>query len=159
MHIAAEDLAALAFKSVDFSTVRPNGQKTAATGGSLTLLPGRVLHQPERDMRVVRKGEMNYAERDETVHLSQADADRAGIRQGDRVRVIAADGGTLVTGAARTDFPHEGYVAVTELFARIASAMQDSDDPDPSPTVPGLELRSVTLVKAPVREEAGVAAD
>jgi anaerobic selenocysteine-containing dehydrogenase len=102
---------------------------------------------------------MNYAERDELVHLHQADAERAGIKHGDRVRLVANGGQAAVTGEARLDLPHEGYVAVTELFARVASEMQDSDNPDPSPSVPGLELRSVTLVKAPVREEAGVAAD
>ncbi len=125
----------------------------------LVLLPGRVLHQPEREMRVLRRGEMNYAERDETVHLNTADADDAGIKAGDRVRIIADGGAEVITGFAKLDMPHAGYVAATELFANVASEMQDSTDPDPSPSVPGLELRSVTLVKAPVSSGTEVAAD
>ncbi len=125
----------------------------------LTLLPGRVLHQPERDMTVLRRGEMNYAEREEIVHLNSADADDAGIKAGDRVRIVAEGGAEVVTGTAQLDMTYRGFVAATELFANVASAMQDSADPDPSPSVPGLELRSVTLVKAPVSSGTEVAAD
>ncbi len=127
--------------------------------GGLTLVPGRVLHQPERDMSVLRRGEMNYAERDEVVHLNGADADRAGIEAGDRVRIVTVGGTEVLTGFAVLDMPHSGFVAATELFASIASAMQDSTDPDPSPSVPGLELRSVTLIKVPVSSRTEVAAD
>ena len=102
---------------------------------------------------------MNYAEREEVVHLNSADADKAGIKRGDRVRIVAEGGGEVITGLAELDMPHQGYVAVTELFATIASAMQESTNPDPAPGVPGLELRGVTLVKAPVRRGTEVAAD
>lgn len=126
----------------------------------LTLLPGRVLHQPERDVQVMRRGDMNYAERDEIIHLHKDDADDAGIGSGDRVRVTVADGeAEVITGFAELDMPHRGFVAATELFANVASAMQDSTDPDPSPSVPGLQPRSVTLTRAPVSSEAEVAAD
>jgi hypothetical protein len=50
-------------------------------------------------------------------------------------------------------------VSVTTLFAEVASRMQDDDIPDPAPRVPGLELRKVTLGKAPARQEAELAAD
>lgn len=125
----------------------------------LTLLPGRVLHQPEREMQVLRRGEMNYAERREVVHMNSADADAAGIKAGDRVRIVAEGGSEVITGFAKLDLAHSGFVAATELFANIASTMQDSNDPDPSPAVPGLELRSVTLIKVPVTSGAEVAAD
>ena len=142
------------FKELEFTAALP-----VKTGKGLTLLPGRVLHQPQRDMKVSRRGEMNYAERDEVVHLNSADADEAGIKRGDRVRVVAEGGSAVITGSAELDLPHQGYVAVTELFATIASAMQDSTQPDPSPSVPGLELRGVNLVKAPVSSGTEVAAD
>lgn len=125
----------------------------------LTLLPGRVLHQPEHEIKVARRGEMNYAERNETVHLNNTDADEAGIRAGDRVRIVAENGSEVVTGFAQLDLPYSGFVAATELFANIASEMQDSTDPDPSPSVRGLELRSVTLLKVPVSSGTEVAAD
>ena len=146
------------FRELDFKAEIP-----VKNGGGLTLLPGRVLHQPERGVKVSRRGDMNYAERDELVHLNSADAEQAGIKQGDRIRVVAEGGQNggreVITGSAEIDLPHRGYVAVTELFATIASAMQDSTQADPSPSVPGLELRSVNLVKAPVRSGAEVAAD
>jgi formate dehydrogenase alpha subunit len=125
----------------------------------LTFLPGRVLHQPERDMNVERRGDMNYAQREEIVHLNRDDADEANISNGDRVRVLAQGGTEVIVGVAALDMPYRGFVAATELFANVATALQDSNEPDPAPSVPGLSLRSVTLVKAPARQEAEVAAD
>jgi predicted molibdopterin-dependent oxidoreductase YjgC len=142
------------FKELEFKAEAP-----AKNSSSLTLLLGRVLHQPSREVNVTRRGEMNYAERDEVVHLNSADADEAGIKRGDRVRVVAGGGSEMITGSAELDMPHQGYIAVTELFATIASAMQDSTLPDPSPSVPGLELRGVNLVKVPVSSGTEVAAD
>ena len=142
------------FKELDFEA-----ETLEKKGSGLTLLPGRVLHQPQRDVKVSRRGDMNYAERDEVVHLNSADADEAGITRGDRVRVMAMDGGELLTGSAELDLSHRGYVAVTELFATIASGMQDSTQPDQSPSVPGLDLRGVRLVKAPISAGTEVAAD
>lgn len=142
------------FSDMEFEVKAPDAQ---ASG--LTLVPGRVLHQPDRDVNVLRRGEMNYAEREEIVHLNSEDAEQAGIKSGDRVRVLADGGTEVIIGQAAIDMPHKGFVGTTELFANIASAMQDSTDPDPAPSVPGLELRSVTLVKAPVSSGTEVAAD
>ena len=149
-----DSASAVAFKPVPFAEVPVSLDRE-----SLTLLPGRVLHQPERDMEVVRRGQMNYSKREETVHLHESDAEVLAIKQGDRVRVRAGDGGEVVTGTARLDLPHRGMVSVTTLFAEVASRMQDDDIPDPAPRVPGLELRKVTLGKAPARQEAELAAD
>ena len=130
-----------------------------ARSTGLTLLPGRVLHQPERDMSVERRGEMNYARRQEIVHMHRADAEQANIKGGDRVKVVSNGGQEIIVGVAALDMPHAGFVAATELFANVASALQDSNEPDPAPAVQGLSLLSVTLVKAPARQEAEVAAD
>lgn len=151
---ASEDHVFPEFKEVVFKA-----EPVANAGNGLTLLPGRILHDPEHSLTVERKGDLNYVRREELVHLNSADADRAGIRKGDRVRIVADGGGEVVTGVAELDMPHEGYVAVTELFANIATAMHESTDPDPAPSVPSLELRSVTLMKAPVSSGTEVAAD
>jgi len=65
--------------------------------------------------------------------------------------------GTAVTfvGYAKLNSPHTGLVSITTLFGEVASAMQDSDDPDPAPHVRGLPLMAVSLVKVSV--PAGVA--
>ncbi len=153
LHAGGDSAEMPEFTEIEFEVKAPPAPE------SLTLLPGRVLHQPERDMSVVRRGDMNYAEREEVVHLNQADAKKAKIKAGDRVRIVGEEGAELVAGVAQIDMPHAGYVAATELFAGVASALQDSSDPDPSPSVPGLALRSVNLVKARARRKTEVAAD
>ena len=130
-----------------------------AKAPGLTLIPGRVLHQPDRDINIERRGEMNYAKREEIVHLHRTDAEQANIGNGDRVSIRVEDGTEVVVGVAALDMPYSGFVAATELFANVATALQDSNDPDPAPAVQGLPLRSVTLVKAPAHQEAEVAAD
>jgi predicted molibdopterin-dependent oxidoreductase YjgC len=129
------------------------------TKGDLILAPGRVLHQPEREVTVIRRGRMNYVEREELVRLHPDDASSAGVKEGERVRITGPDGGVLAEGTASLDSPQPGLVNVTTLFAEIASAMEDSQDPDPSPRVPGLSLKRVKLAKVPARREAEVAAD
>jgi formate dehydrogenase alpha subunit len=125
----------------------------------LTLIPGRVLHQPDRDIDIERRGEMNYVRREEIVHLHLTDAEQANIGNGDRVSVRIEDGTEVVVGVAVLDMPYSGFIAATDLFASLATALQDSNEPDPAPSVQGLRLRGVTLVKAPARQEAEVAAD
>ncbi|MEX0760852.1 MAG: molybdopterin-dependent oxidoreductase [Dehalococcoidia bacterium] len=144
----------LALKAAPFPSEAQNGTKAP-----LVLAPGRVLHQPERDPEVVRRGDMNYIERDEIIRIHPDDATDLGINEGDRVDVSDWDGGTLVNGVARLDSPQRGMVGVTTLFGTIASAMYDSDDPDPSPRIPGLSLKRIRLMKVPARQEAEVAAD
>lgn len=146
-------------KLPDFTDMEFDMKVPERASQGLTLVPGRVLHQPEHEMKVLRRGEMNYAERNEIVHLNSADADEADIQTGDRVRIVADGGSEVITGYAALDMPYRGYVAATELFANLASAMQDSTEPDPSPSVPGLELRGVTLAKVPVGSGTEVAAD
>jgi len=122
----------------------------AVPGYPLTLVQGRVLIQPERDPKVAKRGNMNYIAREETISVHPEDAAAAGIRDGDMIDV-AAETGTVVSGRARLDSTLQGIVSVTALFGGVASAMQDSIQPDASPYVPGLPLRRVKLTKIAAR--------
>ena len=128
-----------------------------------TLAHGRVLLRPEEDMRVVRDDQdMNHVERDTWIEVHPEDASTLGVSEGDRVAITAepdASASRLPDFAfVRLSSPHRGFVSVTTLFAELATGVQNSDDIDTSPSVRGLPLRHVSLAKAPVLREAGVAA-
>jgi formate dehydrogenase alpha subunit len=125
----------------------------------LTLAHGRVLHEPDHAVDVENRNGMNYITRDNYVQIHPDDASDASIMDGDMVELRGRPGqdGTAVTfvGYAKLNSPHTGLVSITTLFGEVASAMQDSDDPDPAPHVRGLPLMAVSLVKVSV--PAGVA--
>lgn len=126
----------------------------------LLLAHGRVLQDPTRGVRVKKEGEINRLDRDEIVELHPEDARALGISSGDLVDVRSrprSDGGSdLFTGVARLTSPHRGMIAITTLFASVASDVEQSQHPDPAPRVRGLPLRQVVVSKAPV---AATAAD
>ncbi|NQW17784.1 MAG: molybdopterin-dependent oxidoreductase [Chloroflexi bacterium] len=124
-----------------------------------TLAHGRVLHVPDHPVDVENRDGMNYISRDSYVHLHPNDASSAGISDGEMVELRSKpdqDGNTVTfIGYAKLESPHPGLISVTTLFGEVASAMQDSDDPDPAPRVRGLPLMAVSLTKVSV--PAGVA--
>jgi predicted molibdopterin-dependent oxidoreductase YjgC len=129
-----------------------------------TLGHGRVLMRPEEDIRIVQdERNMNHVERDTWIEIHPEDAADLGVVAGDRVTITAqADGSASPlpeTGLIRMSSPHRGFVSVTTLFAEVVTGIQDSDGIDTSPSVRGLPLRQVSLAKAPVLREAGMAAD
>ncbi|NQU96585.1 MAG: molybdopterin-dependent oxidoreductase [Chloroflexi bacterium] len=113
------------------------------------LVPGRVLHQPDRKVEVIRKGRMNHVYRHEYVEVHPEDAGQLGIREGDRVSVAGPELDGTIEGTARLTSPQRGLVGVTRLFGSVACEMQDSGNPDPVPSVPGLTLCRVSLSKVP----------
>ena len=113
------------------------------------LVPGRVLHQPDRKVKVIRKGRVNHVRREEYVEVHPEDAQQLGIHEGDRVAVAGPELDGAIEGAARLTSPQRGLVGVTRLFGSIASEMQDSDNPDPVPAIPDLTLCRVSLSKVP----------
>ena len=123
-----------------------------------TLAHGRVLHQPERDLAVVSREGVNYIQRDEFIEIHPEDAGELGIEEGDLVDVRArpqpGEAAAVVTGYAKLSSPQRGLVCLVTLFGHVASAMQDSGDPDPAPRVTGLPLRNVAIAKAPVMKQA-----
>ena len=124
-------------------------QKASRNG--LVLAHGRVLSQPERPVGVMRQGQMNYLDRVEEVQIHREDARALSISRGDSVVIQDGNGSTLASGVAALNSPQPGLVSITTLFGEVASEMQDSDNPDPSPRIPGLPLTPVRLVKAPER--------
>ena len=114
-------------------------------------------------MRVVRDDQdMNHVERDTWIEVHPEDASTLGVSEGDRVAITAepdASASRLPDFAfVRLSSPHRGFVSITTLFAEVVTGVQNSDDIDTSPSVRGLPLRHVSLAKAPVLREAGVAA-
>ena len=117
----------------------------------LMLAHGRVLSQPDRPVGVLRHGEMNYLDRVEQVEIHRDDARALSISRGDSVEVKDENGSTVASGVAALSSPQPGLVSITTLFGQVASEMQDSENPDPSPRIPGLPLRPVRVVKSPAR--------
>ena len=109
------------------------------------LVPGRVLHQPERDVEITRTSRLNHVKRDEIVEISPADANSLDIRDGDWIEVESA--ADSVRGVARLTFPHRGVVSVTTLFGELAANLDESQNPDPMLSVSGLAVRPVSLRK------------
>ena len=122
----------------------------------LMLAHGRVLSQPERPVGVLRHGDMNYLDRVEEVKIHRDDARALSISRGDSVEIKDEDGSSVASGVAALSSPQPGLVSITTLFGQVASEMQDSENPDPSPRIPGLPLRPVRVVKSPERVAARV---
>ena len=123
----------------------------------LTLAHGRVLHQPGHAPRIVSRDGKNYIERDELIEVHPEDARELGIEEDDlidvRARPEAGQPNAALTGYARLTSPHRGLVCAATLFGAIATAMQDSEDPDPAPRISGLPLRRISVAKSPVLAE------
>jgi predicted molibdopterin-dependent oxidoreductase YjgC len=136
----------------------PNGEYP------FTLGHGRVLLRPEEDVQIVRdERSMNYIERDTFIEIHPEDAADLDVSEGDRVAINAQQDSSASLlpdfGYVRLSSPHRGFVSVTTLFAEVVTGIQDSGDIDISPSVRGLPLRHVSLAKAPLLREAGIAAD
>ena len=124
----------------------PNGSRNG-----LVLAHGRVLSQPDRPVGVKRNGQMNYLDRVEEVGIHREDASALSISRGDFVEIRDESGSTVASGVAALNSPQPGLISITTLFGEVASEMQDSENPDPSPRIAGLPLRSVRVVKASER--------
>ena len=109
------------------------------------FVPGRVLLQQDREMEVV-KGKRNRIKREEWVEVNPDDAGRLGFEEGDKVIVQTRDG--QLPGVAR--YNHgvpQGTVSSTSLFGQLAIDMQSSEEFDPAPMLPGLDVRPARLIK------------
>ena len=117
------------------------------------LARGRILHQPEWELEVVKVGDRNTVTRDVVVELNREDALELGISEGDWVEVTSPEASTQ--GKARLSGPCRGLVSTTSLFGQLITDLESSEDPDPMLSVPGLLLVSARVE----RVSTAVAAD
>ena len=111
----------------------------------LWFVPGRVLLQQEREIKIV-PGRRNTIERDEIVELNPADAASMSIEEGGKVVVEMAIG--RLAGLARINKAVPvGVVASTALFGLLAVDLQSSDETEPASRVPGLDIRRARVSK------------
>ena len=120
----------------DFTAVAHNGMYYA---------PGRVLHQPDRENTLSERNYLNVIDRVEVIELHEDDAESLGVSEDDSLLIKNYDGTIAAEGVANLTDTMRGIVRSTALFAELATYMEDCEHPDPSPTVPGLDVRSVTV--------------
>jgi predicted molibdopterin-dependent oxidoreductase YjgC len=110
----------------------------------MLLAHGRVLHQPEEDLEIIQIDGRNAIRRDETIEIHPEDAADLGIDSGDWVEAISDRG--RAAGIADLNGPQRGLVSITTLFGDLATALAQSEEPDPMLNVPTLPLIPVRVV-------------
>tara|TARA_B100002003_G_scaffold31174_2_gene26338 strand:+ start:1948 stop:4770 length:2823 start_codon:yes stop_codon:yes gene_type:complete len=122
-----------------------SGADATDTDYPLWFVPGRVLLQQEREIKIVQ-GRRNSIQRDEIVELNPADAASMSIEEGGQVVVEMAIG--RLTGLARiNEAVPVGVVASTALFGQLAVDLQSSEEMEPASRVPGLDIRRARVNK------------
>ena len=117
----------------------------------LQLAHGRVLHQPDREVSIVKVDGRNTLVRKEAMELHEDDARELSIAEGDWVDAVSARG--RMGGVAKLTGGQRGLVSTTTLFGELITDLEASDAPDPMLKTPALPLLPVRLEK--VAEAAG----
>ena len=112
----------------------------------LWFVPGRVLLQQEREIKIVKTGLRNTIQRDEIVELNPADAASLSIEEGGEVLVETAAGRLAGVAYINEAIP-VGVVASTFLFGQLAIDLQRSEEKEPASRVPGLDIRRARVNK------------
>ena len=137
-----------------FEITKPDFSPFARDG--FYFAPGRVLHQPDRENTLGERNYLNVIDRVELIELHPDDFETLGITEGDTVAVREDQGNVVAEGIATvSDHALRGIIQTTTLFAELATYMEECEYPDSSPTVPGLDVRQVTVevvAKASERE-------
>ena len=128
----------------DFEVTVPDFSQFTRDG--FYFAPGRVLHQPDRETTLGEREYLNVIDRVELIELHPDDFEALGIDEGDTVSVTDTRGDVVSEGVAQvSDHALRGIIQTTTLFAELATYMEECEYPDPSPTVPGLDVRQVTV--------------
>ena len=109
----------------------------------LLLAHGRVLHQPEEELEIIQIDGRNAISREEAIQIHPEDAADLGIKAGEWIEAVSARG--RAAGIADLTGPQRGLVSITTLFGDLATALSNSDEPDPMLNVPTLPLIPVRL--------------
>ena len=118
----------------------------------MLLAQGRVLHQPEEEMEIIQIDGRNAIRRDETIQIHPEDATELGIQSGDWIEAMSDRG--RAAGIADLTGPQRGLASITTLFGDLATALAQSDEPDPMLNVPTLPLIPVRLAHLAVEAAA-----
>ncbi len=111
----------------------------------LLWAPGRVLHQPERAVEVVRGKGLNLLRRTEYLQAHPQDARTLGVAEGDAVELVTASGERLVFTVEVRDTLPQGMVSTTALFGELMTEVQASRDPLKMLKVEGLAVTPVRV--------------
>ena len=138
----------------NFEIKKPDFSPFARDG--MYLAPGRVLHQPKRITTLSERNYLNVINRVEHIEFHCDDAESLGVSEGDMVLIRDMNNGLVIAEgmAVIADAPI-GVIQITSLFAELATYMEECEYPDPSPTVPGLAVRRISVevtAKAQERE-------
>jgi formate dehydrogenase alpha subunit len=114
----------------------------------LVLARGRILHDPDREVEIVKTDGRNAIKRDEIIEIHPEDAQNLGISEGDWVEAVYADG--RLRGIAQLSGPQRGLISATGLFGQLIAELERSKDPDPMFKVPGLPLAPARIEKVSV---------
>ena len=109
------------------------------------LTTGRVLHQPEKDMEIVRDNKINHIKRNEIVQIHPYDAGILDIVDGDWVSVDSFN--ESFKGIANLTSPHQGVISVTTLFGELLANLDESKANDPIQQLTKLPIKAVALKK------------
>ena len=107
------------------------------------LATGRVLHQPERDLEIVKVNNKNTIVRNEIMEIHADDAIGLGIEEGDWIEAISQEG--RISGIAQLSSPQKGMISTTILFGQMITELDDSKVADPILMIPRLPLMPVRL--------------
>ena len=118
----------------------------------MRLAMGRVLHQPDREVEIVKVDGRNTVVRREVLEVHADDAAARGIADGDWIEAVCPAG--RVGGVAKLSGPQPGLVSTTTLFGQLITELENSEEPDVMANVPGLSLLPARLERV-----AEVAAD
>ena len=107
------------------------------------LAKGRLLHDADRTMEVVKPAKRNEVRRDEIIEIHEQDARAIGVVEGEWVEVVSSQG--TLRGIVQLSGPYPGLISTTALFGQLVSELELSAAPDPMLKVPGLPLEPVRV--------------
>ncbi len=111
----------------------------------MSFVPGRVLHEPDREADISIIDNMHSITRTEIIELNEQDAQSAGISEGDKIKLIGED--FEKEGTAHLNGLHSGLVASTSLFGSLMEQLTASKDEDPMLKVQPLQVKHVRIEK------------